>query len=99
MSDPELPHGWTVTHERRVVATEDADSAFTDGHQWTVRDPAGELPPQSAWPTAWHDHAVRYAWMLAARRSAALAGEPAPPYAASGGQADRLPRVPRAVAG
>src|SRR6187551_2630327 len=61
------PAGWTVTHEPRQVATEDADSAFTDGMQWTVRDPDGRRPPQAEWPTAWHRQAVLYAHMIAAR--------------------------------
>jgi len=87
------PAGWTVTHEPRQVATEDADSAFTDGMQWTVRDPDGRRPPQAEWPTAWHRQAVLYAHMIAARDPDAEA----PPYAPSPAQLDMLPRQAREV--
>jgi hypothetical protein len=93
VADLSPPPGWTVTHEPRTVATEDADSAFTDGMQWTVRDPQGNRPPQAEWPTAWHRQAVLYAHMIAARDP----DTEAPPYARSPGQMDMLPRQPREV--
>lgn len=91
MSALEPPPGWTVVRERRQVATEDAASAFTDGHQWTVRDPDGQRPPQAEWPTAWYRQAVLYAHMMAARDPDA---EP-PPYAPSPTAMDMLPRQQR----
>jgi hypothetical protein len=95
MSELKPPLGWTVTRERRQVATEDAASAFTDGYQWTVRDPDGQRPPQAEWPTAWYRQAVLYAHMMAAR--AAGADDETPPYAPSPATMDLLPRVPRDV--
>jgi hypothetical protein len=93
VSELEPPPGWTVVREQRQVATEDAASAFTDGHQWTVRDPDGQRPPQAEWPTAWRRQAVLYAHMMASRDPDAVP----PPYAPSPAAMDLLPRVPRDV--
>ena len=46
-------------HEKREVAVEDEDSAFTDGHQWTVRDDKGNVVGE--WPTEWKDVAILHA--------------------------------------
>lgn len=92
--EPTMPDGWTITHEARVVATEDRDSAFVDGMQWTVRDPRGQRPPQSQWPTPWRAQAVLYARSLAARELAGLAGEVSPPWS-QGPVGGRLVAVPR----
>jgi hypothetical protein len=80
MTELELPEGWTIVHEQRRVAHEDRASAFTDGMQWSVRDPAGQRPPQAEWPTPWRDAALLYARALDARRRAEDAGELAPPW-------------------
>jgi hypothetical protein len=74
-----MPEGWTLVHERRVVAHEDKDSAFTDGFHWTIKGPGGERPPQADWPTDWRDQAIRYVIALVARR--ACVNDPKPRYA------------------
>lgn len=77
MSELEPPPGWTVTREQRDAgALEDANSAFTDGHQWTVRDADGQRPPQAEWPSDWHRHALLYAWAVHERRQAGGAVAP-----------------------
>lgn len=62
-----------------MVGHEDRDSAFTDGLQWTLRDPDGQQPPQAVWPTEWRETAVLYARAVDARRKAV--DEPYPPWA------------------
>jgi hypothetical protein len=91
----EPPAGWTVTHEQRPPSQFDADpdSAFGDGMNWVVRDPAGQRPAQAEWPTAWRRQAVAYAHSVAARRAAV--DEPSPPYAASPANPSLLVAVPR----
>lgn len=76
----EMPEGWTLTHERRSVAHEDRDSAFTDGMQWSLRDQFGYRPPQAEWPTPWRESAILYARAVDAQRRAAAAGEKSPPW-------------------
>jgi hypothetical protein len=84
----ELPPGWTITDEPRRGGHEDADSAFTDGRQLTLTDPAGDRPPQAEWPTTWRHNAVAYAWAVQARRdhrgafprAATLPPGESPPY-------------------
>lgn len=75
-TQPSLPEGWTIVHERRSMAVEDPHSAFRDAHQWTIYDPKGRRPPQATWPTEWYAIAVRYACAQAARRAAH--GKPLP---------------------
>jgi hypothetical protein len=89
-----LPPGWTLTEQARVVGHEDADSAFTDGRQLTLLDPAGVKPPQGEWPTSWRAHAIAYAWSVQARREAELVDEQPPPYAAGPANAAMLPAAP-----